>query len=166
MQKIEIKTQRLILKEITEEDAEQIVFWRSNPNVYKYFRSPHELTLEEHIKWYEQTYLLDNAQIQFVAYENTSQQAIGVFGIRRYPNIKSSVEVSYLLDVKAQGNGFSKEAVLGIIKFAKENWRATSAIAEIHKDNYASIKMIERLGFKRIEDRDSFGVYERNLCYT
>lgn len=166
MWKNEISTQRLILRELSEEDTERIVLWRSNPDVYKYFRSPHELTMEEHTKWYKTNYLLDDTQIQFVAFEKTFMKAVGVFGIRKCTDLQNDVEVSYLLDENAQGKGYSQEAVLGMIEFAKERWNTTRVIAEIHKDNQASIKMIERLGFRLIELRESFWVYERHLCYT
>ena len=55
--KYTIKTKRLILREIESGDAETIVRWRSDPKVYQYFRSPHALTMEEHLAWFENGYL-------------------------------------------------------------------------------------------------------------
>lgn len=162
--KNEIKTQRLYLREILDKDANLIVSWRSDPKNYKFFRLPHKLTLEEHEKWYSEKYLSNENQIQFIAIEDISQSAIGVFGVRLWNNTKKYVEVSYLLDNEAQGKGYAQEAVWGLMKFTIEKWNVTSMIAVIHKENKASIRMIQKLEFQLIEEKDEFLLYERQLC--
>lgn len=166
MQNNKFVTERLVLREITEKDASQIVTWRKNPEVYQFFRSPHELTYAEHMKWYNQIYSADDTQIHFIAEEKIAKKDIGVFSVRRCQDEKDCVEVNYLLDKDAQGKGYSQEAVLGMIEFAKQKWSVVRVIAEIHEDNQASRKMIERLGFQLVEKKERFLVYERHLCYT
>ena len=39
-----ISTERLLLRGIDESDTAEIVKWRSNPEAYKYFKDPHEIT--------------------------------------------------------------------------------------------------------------------------
>ena len=161
-----IKTKRLYLREIISNDTELIVAWRENPEVYQYFRSPHKLTLREHIKWYNETYLLSQDQIQFIAIEDSSQREIGVFSVRLRADIGACAEVSYLLDYDAQGKGYAQEAVLGLIEFVVEKWNVVSIIAEIHKNNRTSIKLIQKLEFELLEEKDDFLLYKRQLCCT
>ena len=161
MQKNQIDTERLHLREITEQDAFQIVQWRKNPMVYKFFRSPHELSYDEHMKWYKEIYMEDDAQIHFISEEKTKKKSIGVFSVRKTDASVPCVEVSYLLDEAAQGHGYAPEAVLGMLMFAQEKWGVEKAIAEIHKDNVASQKMIQRIKFKESKRDGNFIIYER-----
>lgn len=161
-----IRTKRLYLREIIDSDAELIVAWRGNPEVYQYFRSPHQLTIKEHVKWYNEKYLLSEEQIQFIAIEDSSQREIGVFGVRLGEDIEACAEISYLLDYDVQGKGYAQEAVWGLIQFAVEKWNVVSIMAEIHKNNQASIKLIQKLEFQLIEEKNDFLLYKRQLCYT
>ena len=56
-----------MLKEITLDDTELIVQLRSEPEVYRYFLSPHRITVSEHIKWYTEHYLSDPDRIECTA---------------------------------------------------------------------------------------------------
>lgn len=166
MKSNKILTARLVLREITENDTNQIVEWRKNPDVYKFFRAPHEITYEEHMNWYTHVYLVDDLQVQFIAEEKANQIAVGVFSVRKCREKNDCVEVSYLLDKDAQGKGFGQEAVSGMLEYARVEWSVNKAIAEIHEENYSSQKMIQKVGFKLQNKRDKFLIYERQLCYT
>lgn len=154
-----IFTDRLKLREIMEGDTDIIVRWRSNPEVYQFFYSPHLITKEEHLQWFYGRYLNDSDQISFIALEKLSKNPIGVFGIKRIDFER--VEVSYLLDEMAQGKGYAGEAVVAMITFARRKWAVSRAVAEIHKDNVSSIKMIRRLQFNLKETHGTFLVFER-----
>lgn len=166
IEKNRIETERLILCEIDEQDTELIVSWRSKPEVYKYFRATHKLTSEEHVKWYNEEYLHDYAQLHWMAKDKALETPIGVFSIRKYQKFDDCVEVSYLVDGKEQGKGYAKEAVLGMLEYAAREWKANKSIAEIHEENLASRRMIEKLGFELVDRKDCFLIYERSLCCT
>ncbi len=151
---------RLTYREISEKDAELLVAWRSNPSVYKYFLSPHKITVEEHLNWYFNRYLQDDDRIDYLALERTGGEPIGVFGIKKRD---SGVEVSYLLKPQAQGKGYAREAVVWLMETAKASWSAEKAIAEIHLENLSSIRLVERLGFVRTAQSGNFLIYEKEL---
>lgn len=161
----ELATDRLLLREITEEDAEWIVRWRAEPEVYRFFRSAHALTKEEHLKWFREIYLPDEKQISFMIIEGKSRKKIGVAGIKRIE--PDCAEVSYLLDKTAQGKGYAGEAVEKLIEFSKELRGCKRVMAEIHKENHASVKMIQKLGFVKKTSRENFVLFERdNSCIS
>lgn len=139
-----IETARLLLREISEEDAEQIVEWRSDPNVYKYFKSPHRLTLAEHLNWYYTDYLRNEKRIDLMCIEKESERKIGVFGLCKQDN---EAEVNYLLASEAQHKGYAREALSVLVTFTSKNWAVDRIIAEIHRLNYPSISLVQALGF-------------------
>lgn len=151
-----ILTERLFLCGIEETDAAQIVKWRSDPAVYRFFKSPHQITMEEHLHWYRNSYLLNPNRLDWMCLEKETQTAVGVFGVSRDGE---QAEVSYLLAPEAQHKGYAAEAVQGLVRFAFEKWHCRRVVAEIHKNNEASIRMIKKLGFKQIIENDPFFVY-------
>lgn len=150
-----IETERLLLRGITEDDAAEIVEWRTDPAVYKYFKNPHKITIEEHLKWYYESYLFDDTRFDWLCTEKDTGEKIGVFGLIRKGNI---AEVNYLLSPSAQHKGYAAEGIQRLIQFSVEVWDIHQIIAEIHKDNKASIALVERLGFSRKSDGE-FVVY-------
>lgn len=151
-----IQTERLTLRGINDEDDLEIVEWRSDPAVYKFFKSPHKITLKEHLAWYNNSYLLNENRFDWMCIEKSSGRKIGIFGIVRNEDV---CEVSYLLAPEAQHKGFAAEAIKGLINYAAKNWKIKKVVAEIHKNNQQSIALVMRLGFKAVSQNDPFTVY-------
>ena len=152
-----IKTGRLTLRGIAEADAEDIVRWRSDSGVFRFFKSPHKLTLEEHINWYRNSYLSNDKRYDWLCIEDISNTPIGVFGL----NIENNhAEVNYLLAPEAQHRGYAGEAVKALIQYAKESRGIHVITAEIHVDNHASRKLAEAIGFKLQKIENTFAYYD------
>ena len=151
-----IETKRLVLRGIDVTDAELIVKWRSVPDVYKYFKSPHKITLEEHLNWYNFNYISNANRFDWICTEKMSRNRIGVFGLYRQ---KENVEVNYLLAPEWQHKGYAAEAIQALINFATIEWNNKQVIAEIHIENQPSIELVQKLGFELISRRDSFVIY-------
>lgn len=152
MRDCRIRTKRLILREIQEKDGDLIVSLRSNPDVYRFFKSPRQITLEEHLHWYHEVYRAREDLVSWICGDRAAD--VGIFGVRRTG--KNSVEVSYLLDHAYQHKGYAREAVTAIIEWSKANWGVQSAVAEIHKENAASRRFIESLGFVESDGRGNY----------
>ena len=175
---IQIHTDRLLLREMREEDAESIVEMRGDEEVYRYFKEPHKITIGEHISWYRNSYLKNDNRIDLVATlpenaceakdkqsltveesgKNTQDKIIGVFGLQREEGADTA-EVSYILKKDVRGRGYASEGVLGIMKYAKDEWNCTRCEAIIHKENKGSVKFIEALGYKLISTEGDFCRY-------
>ena len=154
-----LRTARLTLREIEEKDAVFIVRLRSDPEVYRYFVSPHRITQEEHLNWYRNRYLQDNSRADWIA-EDRDGKAVGVFGIKAGAK-DGSAEISYILAPEAYGKGYAREAVEAVMRFAAEERRITRFTAEIHKDNRASIRFAEKAGFRAAGQEGDFIRFER-----
>ncbi len=158
-----LETKRLILRDIQESDAQLIVKWRSNPDVYKYFCSPHPITIEEHNKWYSNRYIYDVKRFDFMALLKETLTPIGVFGIKMIETKNQSAEISYILSPQMQGNGYASEAVERLNRYIKEYWNCKISVAEIHKDNINSIRFAKNLGYKYVSDNKQFIIFEKAL---
>lgn len=157
-----METERLIFREITIEDTNNIVAWRSNPNVYKFFLNPHKVTEEEHKEWYFNRYLPDNNRTDYIAILKNYDLSVGVFGLI-FDSKNSQVEVNYLLDESFRGRGLAKEAVSYLLSFSKSNYSCKYAIAEIHVENFASQTLAKRLGFIETTRKGEFILFRKEL---
>lgn len=155
-------TERLVLREIQEEDTTWIVQWRSIPEVYQYFFSPKPITEDEHKNWYFNSYLNDKNRIDFIALGKDGKK-MGVFGVKRYIEHMQRSEISYLLDKGAQGKGYAQEAVKRLMLFVKENWKCREAVLNIHEDNIASQILAGRLGYEKKSQKGDFLTYYISL---
>lgn len=163
LQKTILNTSRLYLREIEEKDTDEIVKWRSNPNVYRFFLDPHPLDKEKHLEWYYNRYLVDLNRYDFMACLKDNKKAIGVFGIKRQADNSSVAEISYILAPEEQGKGFASEAVVALTNFVKSSWKCSKVIAEIHCKNYQSIRFINNLGYKFLHKDGEFEIYGKDL---
>lgn len=156
-------TERLLLYEITEKDTSLIVRYRSDPEVYQYFLSPHPLTEEEHLNWFRNRYVLDETCFYWMAVRKDNGETIGIFGIKRQESELTSAEVSYILSPESQGKGFAREAVEGMIRFASKEWRCRDVSAQIHVENQKSAAFAKRLGFECFGRKGKFELYRKMI---
>ena len=147
----DFETERLTFREIDLSDTEEIVAWRSEPSVYRYFKQPRRLNAEEHIRWYKEHYLHDPCRCDFMCFEKSSGRKAGVFGLIRDG---ADAEVNYLI---------APEAVAGLCGLAAGRWHVERIIATIHRDNTASLRLAERLGFRQTDVRGDFVVCTKTL---
>ncbi len=151
-----ICTERLIFKGIEETDAAEIVKWRSNPEVYKFFKAPHKITIDEHLNWYRNSYLYNTNRFDWICFEKKNCSKIGVFGLVRKNEI---AEVNYLLAPEAQHKGYAAEGILSLVNYASETWNVKQVAAEIHKNNIPSINVVKKLGFNLQKGEGDFVIY-------
>jgi len=158
----QLKTERLLLRDINRQDVSFIVKWRSNPQVYRFFVSPHVISVDEHLQWYHSQYIFDKNRFDWMAcmVEGTP---VGIFGVKRGQENDREAEVSYLLAPEQYGKGYATEAVEELLRFCRDDWKCQFVNAEIHRKNHNSIKLVEKLGFKYESTNGTFNWYKRIL---
>ncbi len=157
----EFETKRCLLREITLEDAIQIVEWRSNPNVYKFFKNPIKIDVDSHLRWFNESYVKNDSRIDMIAFIKNTKLKIGVFGVNRIDS--GTAEVSYLLDPQYQGKGYAFEILSAIEDYFFKIWDIKMFIAEIHKHNINSISFIERRDYTKLKEEGNFIIYGKRL---
>lgn len=154
-------SERLYFRGINETDTDRLVAWRSAPEVIRYFKQPKPLTKENHEKWYENVYCQNLSRFDFIIMEKESKEAIGTVGVGCVNYEKRSCEISCMIaESDFQRKGYAVEAIAAMMKMMmKED--ITCFFAEVHRENIASRKTIEKLKYVPYGEQLPFIIYFR-----
>lgn len=86
----------------------------------------------------------------------TNEEIMGHCGLR-YIDETEDIEIIYLLDPNFWGKGYATEAGNEVIKYAFNNLRIDKLIARVRTGNSKSKRVIDKLGFEYIGDREYAG---------
>jgi len=92
------------------------------------------------------------------------KKSIGSACFMDIPDENGQVEIGYGIDEQFRNKGYMTEAVLGLCVWAFKN-KAKIISAETEKDNLASQKVLEKVGFLKSDERDGSCFYKlyRNI---
>jgi L-amino acid N-acyltransferase YncA len=118
------------------------------------------ITLESHKKWFNKN--LKNTRVKFYLGYLIKNKKIKKIGVVRF-NIKSkyalvSINLSPIMRNKGLSYVLLTAAIKKFLKFKK-----TNLIAEIKKNNFASIKCFLKNKFYFLERKNSYNFYQRSL---
>lgn len=153
------ESERLFYRGIMEEDADYLVKWRSDPELIQHFGDPKPVTTENHLAWYRQTYLGDTRRYDFLILDKQTGIPVGTVGIKDLEPAHARCEISYMIAERSyQRKGLAKEAITAMMRrMQKED--IYNFIAVIHEDNLASIRTVQRLGYKLSAQEGCFAQY-------
>lgn len=72
---------------------------------------------------------------------------IGTCGLLKRPTL-DDVDVGYALVPEARGAGYAREAVAGVLQYARETLMLSKVVAIVAPGNVASIRVVESLGYR------------------
>ena len=149
--KYPIKTQRLTIRLAESEDAESIFYYRSDLEENKYhgwFPDSVE-EVRDYISNMPQTMDVANICFQFAIIYTDEKKLIGDMGIifTNHENMQAEIGCTLHKDYKRQG--YATEALNGMVDFLFGTLNKHRVIASIDPRNSASIRLIERLGFRK-----------------
>ena len=125
-------------------DINDIFEWRNHPDIRKNFFDSEVITWNDHEKWFNKK-LKDQDTTIYVAYHIENK-----IGSIRFEANESVIKTSVMLNPLFLGKGLGLQVIkMGIEKFIKEKKPSKSLIAEIKKNNVASIKTFQKAGFKK-----------------
>jgi len=144
-----IETERLILKNIGNEDREFIFSQFSDEDVNMFLFDAEPLTdtsgADEIIEFYLEPE--PRQQHRWVIIRKADGLKMGTCGFHCWNVKDSSVEIGYDLKKEFWGNGYMYEAVDAIIQFAKNSMDIKEINACIFTDNHKSIHLVEKFSF-------------------
>lgn len=144
-----IRTDRLLIRIPEMKDKEDFFVYRSMPEIHKYqswrpkLISEIEEFINKNVTVYPNT---EHTWLQLAICLNEGQM-IGDIGIHFLED--NQIEIGYTLSPKYQGNGYASEAVKAVINYAFSEWQKHRIIASVDPDNIHSVKLLERVGFRR-----------------
>ena len=144
-----IETQRLILRKLRVEDAEDLFCIYSNPETMKFMGKGSSSVdearghIQKHIGNYYDTYGFG----LWATVLKEQNRLIGRCGLL-FQEIegRKEPELAYLLDFNYWGKGLATEAARSIIKLGFEQYKFNRIIAVVNPQNMASICVAEKVG--------------------
>lgn len=152
MTKIEILTERLLLRPIQRNDAESVFNYRSD-SITNNYQGWIPKTVDDVLVFINERVspVLDmqDTWFQFVITIKENREIIGDIGLHFFDSDNKQVEIGCTIAKKEQKKGFAYEAMAEIIKFTFNNLNKHRIIASIDPRNEASIKLVNRLGMRQ-----------------
>ena len=139
------ETERLILREFSFDDAENLYMLNLDPDVIRYTGDPpFESKETARLFIYNYKDYKINGYGRWSIDLKSDGSFIGWAGLKL--NKHNDVDLGYRLLKSAWGNGYATEAAQGCIKYGFEQLGQNEIIARVIPENVASVKVIEKLG--------------------
>jgi ribosomal-protein-alanine N-acetyltransferase len=144
-----LESERLLLRQITSNDVNEIFELRSNPETMKYIPRPLVISIDEamdHIKMIQDK-IDTNEGINWAITLKDSPRMIGIIGHYRIRWEHFRSEIGYMLLPEYHGKGLITEAIELMIKYGFDDMKMHSLEAIIDPDNTASARVLEKNNF-------------------
>jgi ribosomal-protein-alanine N-acetyltransferase len=145
----DIKTERLLLKNIAIDDRNFIFSQFSNDVVTKYLLDREPVTDMEGADEIITFYIQPESRLQhrWIIVRKSDGIKMGTCGFHRWNQKECTVEVGYDLQEEFWGNGYMQEAMKEIISIATDFMHIKEINACISIENQRSIRLAENIGF-------------------
>ncbi len=143
---VEIKTSRLKLLPTSPEFAEGM-FKEFTAEVTRYMGPSPSKSIDETLEFIEDSLksMRKGDNLQFVILNRDSEEFLGCCGLHGQGKPKTP-ELGIWIKSRSHGNGYGKEAIFGLKRWADENLDYEYLIYPVDRRNQASIRIPEALG--------------------
>ena len=166
-----METGRLILRQLTDEDAADVFIMRSDPEVMRYIPRPLAVTVADALQVIQTIngFIATGEKINWAMELKETGKVVGVIGyVNRRPE-HARAEVGYSLSRHHHRKGLMLEALLRVIEYGFTDMQLHSIEAIIDAENIASGSLLEAVGFKQEayfrEDFLHNGVFRNSVHY-
>lgn len=146
-----LETDRLILREMSKEDAEGIFACFSNEDVTRYYGQETLEKIEQAEKivdFFSKSYS-EKRGIRWGIERKGTKGIIGTIGFNAWLPKHKRAEIGYELHPDYWRNGYTLEAVLKVISYGFEKLDLTRIGAVVFIENKASNNLLEKVGFQK-----------------
>jgi len=145
-----LETQRLILRQLTEADAEFIYELLNEPSWIQYIGDRHIHTLEDARAYIRNgpaaSYKKNGFGLYLIALKET-QEPIGMCGLIRREGL-DDVDIGYALLPRFWSKGYAVEAAQAVKEYARDVIGLKRLVAIVDPTNEPSIRVLERVGLR------------------
>jgi len=160
-----LTTERLFLRELLPEDANEIFQLRSSEEVNQFVDRPRAATIDDAVEFISKIQALTkkNGSMMWAITLAGKPRLIGTVVYWNVVKEKQEAELGYELLPEYQGKGIMNEAVRKVIGFGFGDLKFKTIVAEPKKGNARSIKLLEKLGFRLSGETDN-GYLTYTIC--
>lgn len=168
-----LKTERLLLRQVTVNDADAILSLRSNDEVMKYIPRPYLKTKEDALELIGifDDKIENGIGINWgITFLNEPEKIIGIIGHYRLKPEHYRAEVGYMLFPEYNGKGIVSEALQKVVEYGFKEMKLHSIEAILDPENIGSEKVLIKNGFVKeghlIENEYYEGRFLDTLIYS
>ncbi|MCF6137703.1 GNAT family N-acetyltransferase [Pseudalkalibacillus berkeleyi] len=146
-----IETERLLLRKVTAEDAQDMLTYLSDPLVVKHMGlDPFETINDalDEIEWYESIFR-ESSGIRWGITLKEQGEVIGSCGFLNMTTKHKRSEVGFELSKPYWGKGIASEALSAVVEYGYKQLQLERIEALIEPTNIPSQKLVEKQGFMR-----------------
>ena len=151
-----IETERLILRPLTFDDADDVFEWVSDEDVAKYMIYPTYKSKEKVKEWLNSLQIFDG-EYHFGYVRKEDNKLIGSGSIRPDSNREEYWEFGYNFRKDCWGKGYATEATKAMINFAHEQFGIKNFSSSHVEQNKASGRVMEKCGLHFV----GYGEFEK-----
>ena len=147
---LSFESDRLYLRPTTEEDAALVLAILTAPKALKFIGDRNLHNEEDARKYIRQRALPQLRERGYANYTLVTKDIgtkVGVCGLYVRPDLEL-IDLGYALHPDHEGQGYAQESSRRIMQAAKECFGQVKLSAITHRENTASISVLEALGFK------------------
>jgi RimJ/RimL family protein N-acetyltransferase len=96
-----------------------------------------------------ETFCAERTLFQWIAADRGSDRAVGTVTLAAWDRTHRHAEIGFTLNRAWQGRGLAAEAVAAALRFGFDAMDLRRVEADVDPDNGASLRLLERLGFRR-----------------
>ena len=144
-----LTTERLVIRQITKEDEEELFLMRSNLDIMRFIPRPIPKTVGEISLLLQMMSegMTKGERINWGIALKENNKLIGHIGFVHIYKENHRAEVGYLLQPAYHGTGIMREALIAVLKYGFDNLKLHSIEALVRPENYPSRKLLEKTGF-------------------
>ncbi len=160
-----LKTERLTLRQLLINDDEDIFTLRTDREINKYLDRPLSHTIEDARNFINTVNenIHKNVSLYWAITLSDSNTFVGTICIYGFSDENDNCEIGYELLTNFQEQGIMKQAVEKVIDYAFHTIKVQKMEALLHRDNLRSIKLLEKLLFKKSNKPDE--TTPELICY-
>jgi len=157
MSTFQIETNRLILRELSTDDALDFYNLNLNPKVVQYTGDSSFKSVQHALIFLQQyTPYKDYGYGRWAVIEKSTNTFIGWCGLKYHD--EGYVDLGFRFFEEQWGKGFATESSKACIKYAKTTLNLSHLIGRVHPKNIASINVLKKLGFKVYKTGECNGI--------
>jgi ribosomal-protein-alanine N-acetyltransferase len=147
-----LETERLLLREIVAADAGALFAIHGNAPLMRWFGVDPLVDLagaEKMVTFFASWRALANPGTRWGIQRKGEAELCGTCGLFAWNRAWRKCTLGYELAPQAQGQGLMHEALLAVLDWGFDHMELNRVEAQVHPENLASLRSVERLGFRQ-----------------
>ena len=149
--RIDLETERLILRNLTPDDDQAAFLWCGDPDVARYMVYPVYTRAEDVRSWIETLDPDDPDEYEAGIVLKSTGELIGSGGIYYQPE-EDLWNIGYNLRRDQWGNGYAPEMIRGLLEYVRSRRNVRGITGSFSEENNRSRRVMEKLGMTFLEN--------------